>query len=287
MDYNRVEKSNKAEQDEVGSGRKWLYAILLFCAIFFLGSIGALIYMFMEFTGCSTNNAFISLTLIFCIVLPSAQLTGNEGNMLSVSCISAWAVFLCYTAVIKNPDTTCNPKAGESSPISIAYGLILTLISLSWTGWSYTAKDKLTDNKNSDDGDDATPDTKDKTPESGTRTKREVTGVVVAPTASETSAPDENYIPVDNHQNSADNRGAEPTKSSNAWKLNVALAVVSCWCAMTLTQWGVVEANDGTIAHRNVGHISMWVIIGSQWFVMTLYLWTLIAPRLFPNRDFS
>lgn len=217
-----------------------------------------------------------------------AQLTGNEGNLLSVSCISAWAVFLCYTAVIKNPDTTCNPKAGESSPISIAYGLILTLISLSWTGWSYTAKDKFTDTKTSDSVDDAvTPDAKDDTTESGTRTKRDVAGVVVVPTASETTATDENYIPVDNHQSSADNQLTETTKSSNAWKLNVALAVVSCWCAMTLTQWGVVEANDGTIAHRNVGHISMWVIIGSQWFVMTLYLWTLIAPRLFPNRDFS
>ena len=289
LHYNRVEKSNKAEQDKVGSGRQWLRAILLFCAIFFLASIGALIYMFIKFTGCSTNNAFISLTLIFCIVLPLAQLTGNEGNLLSVSCISAWAVFLCYTAVIKNPNTTCNPKAGESSPISIAYGLILTLISLSWTGWSYTAKDKFTDVNSSGNTvvNDTTPDTKDETTEIGTSTKREVTGVVVAPTTSEISVPDENHIPVDNHQTSADDQITESTKLSNAWKLNVALAVVSCWCAMTLTQWGVVEANDGSIAHRNVGYISMWVIIGSQWFVMTLYLWTLVAPRLFPNRDFS
>lgn len=274
----------------MGSGRKWLSAILLFCAIFFLGAVAALIYMFTEFTGCATNNAFISLTLIFCILLPMAQLTGNEGNLLSVSCISAWAVFLCYTAVIKNPDTTCNPKAGESSPISIAYGLILTLISLSWAGWSYTAEDKLTDSH--DAAANATRDeaalnsgSKDERNESDSRTKRDVTGVVVTQTGSDNTTVEENHIPADIA--STDNQVPPSTKSSNAWKLNVALAVVSCWCAMTLTQWGVVEANDGTIAQRNVGYISMWVIIGAQWFIMTLYLWTLIAPRLFPNRDFS
>lgn len=285
-----VEKSNVAEREEIGSGRKWLYSILTFCAIFFLGAIGALVYMFTKFTGCATNNAFISITLIFCILLPMAQLTGNEGNLLSVTCISAWAVFLCYTAVIKNPDTTCNPKAGDASPVSIAYGLILTLISLSWAGWSYTAEDKLTDTKTSTNEEDAAPENIDDVAESGTRTKRDVTGVVVTQTASDSTAADDNCIVVDKTstiENEVHTKPTETTKSSNAWKLNVALAVVSCWCAMTLTQWGVVEANDGTIAHRNVGHISMWVIIGSQWFVMTLYLWTLIAPRLFPNRDFS
>ena len=270
----------------------------MFCAIFFLGAIGALAYMFTEFTGCATNNAFISLSLIFCILLPIAQLTGNEGNLLSVSCISAWAVFLCYTAVIKNPDVTCNPKAGEASKVNIAFGLILSLISLSWAGWSYTAEDKLTDTKTVNNSSttneiDVSPDNPDDATESGTRTKRDVTGVVVAQTASDgTTTTDDNCIIVDKDTTTAANpvSNTEPTEttpSSKAWKLNVALAVVSCWCAMTLTQWGVVEANDGTIANRNVGYISMWVIIGSQWFVMTLYLWTLIAPRLFPNRDFT
>ena len=225
-----------------------------------------------------------------------AQLTGNEGNLLSVSCISAWAVFLCYTAVIKNPDTTCNPKAGAASPVSIAYGLLLTLISLSWAGWSYTAEDKLVDTKtarnsstDNEHNDTPPPDSQVDATESGTSTKqRDVTGVVVTQTASDTTITDDNCILVDiGATENQVTEATETTQSSNAWKLNVALAVVSCWCAMTLTQWGVVEANDGTIAHRNVGHISMWVIIGSQWFVMTLYLWTLMAPRLFPNRDFS
>jgi serine incorporator 1/3 len=231
--------------------------------------------MFFKFTGCTTNNTFIILTLTFCILLPGAQLSGEEGNLLSVSCICAWAVFLCYTAVIKNPDATCNPTTGNSSPFSIAYGLVMTLISLCWAGWSYTAEEKLTgrkSNSNNINNGETINAAEVVREEDGTGPKREVAGVVVTQTESDETKEDDNY---------------NPTPSSTSWKLNVALAVVSCWCAMTLTQWGVVQANDGTIANRNVGYISMWVIIGSQWFVMTLYLWTLIAPRIFPNRDFS
>jgi serine incorporator 1/3 len=266
----------------------------MFCGIFFLCTFGALVYMFFQFTGCATNNAFISLTLILCILLPIAQLTGGEGNLLSVACISVWATFLCYTAIIKNPEATCNPLIGESSPISITYGLLLTLISLSWAGWSYTAEDKLTDAKYSSNTNEVVIDSHDKESdilekqERVNRGKRDVAGVVVIQSETDATA-DDNYIPVDEKQTSNEEvtETSESSKTSNAWRLNVALAVVSCWCAMTLTEWGVVQANDGTIANRNVGHVSMWVIIGSQWFVMSLYLWTLIAPRLFPNRDFN
>ncbi len=77
-----------------------------------------------------------------------------------------------------------------------------------------------------------------------------------------------------------------PINFSNSWKLNFVLACVSCWFAMSLTGWGSINAG-GNVADPLVGKTSMWVIVGSQWLVLTLYLWTLIAPRLFPDRDFS
>lgn len=285
-----VEKSNQAELQESGSGKKWLAAILLFCAIFLLGAFAAIVYMFVEFTGCVTNNLFISVTLLFCLLMPIAQLTGGEGSLLSVSCISAWATYLCYTAVTKNPEATCNPRLGESSPFTIAFGLIVTLISLAWTGWSYTAEDKLTDVKAAaalkEERSSVQPNAEDIEAD-GTQPKRSVTGFVVAQSETEDSLPVDDDTNDMNEKPSADTDTENVTRRSNAWKLNVALAVVSCWSAMTMTQWGVVQSNDGTIANRNIGRVGMWVIIGSQWFVMTLYLWTLVAPRLFPNRDFS
>jgi hypothetical protein len=55
---------------------------------------------------------------------------------------------------------------------------------------------------------------------------------------------------------------------------------------MTLTGWGSVDKR-GDMANPDVGQVSMWMLIVSQWIAMLLYLWTLVAPKIFPNRDFS
>ena len=37
----------------------------------------------------------------------------------------------------------------------------------------------------------------------------------------------------------------------------------------------------------NVGWTSVWVKVVSQWVTVGLYCWTLVAPLLFPDRDFN
>lgn len=236
--------------------------------------------MFAEFTGCATNNAFIAITLVLCILITTAQMTGFEGSLLSSASISAWAVFLCYTAVSKNPNVACNPRLGDVSKLSIGIGLVLTLLSLCWTGWSYTAEDKLTSKKDSDV--EAAATAEEEAPADG---KRTVTGIVTG--ADDDGALQEVNVNDDDLKNAkATADSVDPSKLSNSWKLNIALAAVSCWSAMLLTEWGEIQTS-GHIANPNVGRVGMWVIVGSQWFVMTLYVWTLVAPRVFPGREFS
>ena len=73
---------------------------------------------------------------------------------------------------------------------------------------------------------------------------------------------------------------------SNSWKLNVILILITCWYAVALTGWGSVELG-GNSANPSVGKISMWMVAGSQWLMGAIYLWTLMAPKFFPDRDFS
>ena len=77
-----------------------------------------------------------------------------------------------------------------------------------------------------------------------------------------------------------------PHNFSNSWKLNFVLATVSCWFAMALTGWGSIQSG-GNVVDPLVGKTNMWIIIGTQWLALGLYLWTLVAPRIFPDRDFS
>ena len=77
------------------------------------------------------------------------------------------------------------------------------------------------------------------------------------------------------------------------WKLNAILCIVTCWVAASLTAWGYIEITvsdeDGTFAAANpqVGRINMTMIGVSQWIAILLYGWSLVAPYLFPDYDFS
>jgi len=73
---------------------------------------------------------------------------------------------------------------------------------------------------------------------------------------------------------------------SNSWKMNLILGLLCCWYAMSLTSWGAI-ANGGNIANPSAGDVSMWMVIASQWLMNALYLWTLIAARVFTDREFS
>lgn len=93
-----VEKSNQAEAEEPGSGAKWLYAILVSVVILFTASIAGWILLFIYFGGCTTNTLFIVVTIILCIVITAAQLSGTEASLLTSATITAYATMLCYSA---------------------------------------------------------------------------------------------------------------------------------------------------------------------------------------------
>ncbi|KDO25981.1 hypothetical protein SPRG_08634 [Saprolegnia parasitica CBS 223.65] len=79
-------------------------------------------------------------------------------------------------------------------------------------------------------------------------------------------------------------RTDETANASNAdtpsWQFHLVMLFGGLYMAMVLTQWGSLHGQEQ-------GAVNMWVQIVSQWMVLLLYVWTLVAPRLFPDRDFS
>lgn len=272
-----VEKSNEAESEESGSGKKWLVAILVCVACFFVASITGLGLMFYFFGQCSTNMAFIVVTLLLCILVTAAQLSGTEGSLLASSLVSAYATMLCYNAVTRNPNETCNPQLGDGDVLSIVIGLGLTIVSLAYVGWSTTANKTLDRSKDDDDEPAVAQTTASSSQEEG---KPKVGGVV-------TNYQSTDHV-ADGEGGAVDEEIEEeiPNTFANNWKLNVALAFITCWYSMALTGWGSIEA-DGTVSNPQLGEVNMWIIISSQWFALLVYTWTLVAPRIFPDRDFS
>ena len=62
-------------------------------------------------------------------------------------------------------------------------------------------------------------------------------------------------------------------------------ALASAYTAMLMTDWG---SGTGTAKDQiGVGWASVWVKVVSQWVTVALYAWSLVAPALLPDRDFS
>jgi len=260
-----VEKANKAEAEEgEGAGKKWLYSLLTLCLFLFVGSFIVIGLFYGYFTGCNTHLAFITVTLALGLICTAVQLLfSDEGSLLTSATIFSYATYLCYVAMSQNPDGNCNPTLVQNDTTGIVFGIGLTILSLFWTGWSYTAHKTVRESGDAANEENDVEDQKDGT----------VKGLVVRSNSYGSLASKED------EENATDS-------FSSSWKLNVILILITCWYAVVLTGWGSVEVG-GNSANPSVGRVSMWIVVSSQWLVQSLYLWTLAAPGLFPDRDFS
>ena len=278
-----VGKADACDRLEWGSGAKWLKATIAACAMFYLLSFTGIGLLYHVFGGCGGNNAIITMTLVGIIAVSLFQLSGTEGSLLTSSIISLYLVYLGYSSVSMNPHGACNPQLAKGNDTwDIIIGLLLTGISLAWTGWSWTAEERIT----------AGGVKKARSLGSGDTFRRGHDALL------DLDDPfleyhDENMQPAGLALEGTDE--SDEFNHSEVWKLNVVLALISCWIAMSLTSWGSISntLNEGedieshSAANPEVGKLNMVTIAISQWVVLSLYAWTLLAPRLFPDRDFS
>lgn len=75
---------------------------------------------------------------------------------------------------------------------------------------------------------------------------------------------------------------ARPVSYSYSF-FHLIFALASMYSAMLLSGWTSSSESADLI---DVGWTSVWVRICSEWFTAGLYIWTLVAPWLFPDREF-
>eukprot|EP00978_Attheya_sp_CCMP212_P008960 scaffold21146_cov54-Attheya_sp.AAC.3 len=275
-----VEKANVSDSMDYGSGRRWLQAILGMCALLYSTAFGIIIWLYQNFMEdhCPGNTWIITMSLLAILAITGIQLSGNEGSLLTSSVVSLYVAYLAFASMTKNPSAMCNPHLGQKdSVMDIVIGLTLTAVSLAWTGWSWSAQHRL-------------------------NTKAVQTTRSVSPTHGDgrrVPTEDPNAMDLDAPFLDEEEQGmsgivteswSDEGDGTDVWKLNIVLMLISCWVAMSLTGWGSIEywTNDEhSAANPQVGHINMIMICLSQWVAIFLYGWTLLAPRLFPDRDFS
>jgi hypothetical protein len=239
--------------------RDWLVGIIVISFFFLAGSYAAIGVMFWQYGHCEDSTIIIGLTLALTVTMTLIQLFfAEEGSILTSAIMTAYATYVCYSAVTLNPAAECNLALDTGyQTLSTAIGLALTAISLLWTTYNTVSRfpTVLDSNNQAVDLSQVTISNK---PTGGR-----------SPSAG-----------------NAQEVASEPSLMNQLLlQVSVVFILVSGYYAMVLTNWATEQAN-ASISNPRSGRAAMWIQAAGQWIAIAMYGWSLIAPRILSDRDF-
>ncbi|XP_059344636.1 serine incorporator 2 [Ammospiza nelsoni] len=260
---------------EEGSAKGWYAALCTITFIFYAASITAIVLLYVYYTkpeGCTEGKAFISINLILCLIvsvvsiLPKIQEAQPHSGLLQASLITLYTIYVTWAALANVPSQRCNPtlllrnstgSATATEPLTTWWdapsivGLVIFILCTLFI--SLRSSDHPQVNKLM------------LTEESGARAG-------AGPGGAEEGGVRRAY---DNEQDGV---------SYNYTFFHLCLLLAALYIMMTLTNW---YRPDESLQVLSSPWTAVWVKISSSWAGLLLYLWTLVAPLLLPDRDFS
>jgi hypothetical protein len=259
------------EKGEEGSKAHY-NGLIFFTATFYILSIVAIILLYVYYapkSSCHLNIFFITLNLLLCIiisivsVLPIVQAHHSASGLLQSSFVTLYVVFLTWSAMSsEKPNPICNPSwnglmTGSNStgaPTangSVGVSSIVALIIF----FGLIIYSALTSSTKSSGG--------------------KLLGI---------SGNEETGNPVPDTEGGKSYDDEEQSVAYNYSLFHFMFFLASFYVMMTLTNW-FKPTNDYNNFQQSDS--AVWVKIASSWTCLGLYLWSVIAPCVFRNRDFS
>ncbi|XP_031423913.1 serine incorporator 3 isoform X2 [Clupea harengus] len=305
VDFAHSWNESWVDKMEKENAKAWYAALVSVTALNYVLS-GITIVLFYVFfaqpESCALNKFFISFNMLFCIVasivsvLPKVQESQPRSGLLQSSIITLYTNYLTLSAMTNEPDRTCNPNllsiiqqmaAPTVAPLEmevenqtsvIILGTeepILTSPYLQW--WDAQSivglaifvlcilYSSIRSSNNS-----------------------QVNKLILASNDSSMMEESSTGIPEDAEVESGgpkrvEDNERETVQYSYAF-FHFMLFLASLYIMMTLTNWYSPDADFNSMTSK---WTAVWVKITSSWVCLTLYVWTLVAPMIFTNRDFS
>jgi uncharacterized protein YxeA len=257
--------------------------LLGFTIFFFLLSITIVILLYIFYANsseCSMHKFFVSFNLVLCAavsvlsIIPRIQEVNPRSGLLQSSVITAYVMYLTWSAMTNNPNCHCNPSIstilhidGTSCPNTTGNGtaigdipgtvgfdwksivsLIIFLGCVLYSSIRTSAMNSLTS------------------------TTKDAVYLVEQP---------DDDVKLEDGKKVYDDEGESVAYSYTFFHIMFFLA--SLYIMMTLTHWYRPTSNFS----MNANEPAMWVKISSSWTCIAIYIWTIIAPMVLQNRDFD
>lgn len=234
----------------------WYVALFVVSLVCYVGTFGFSGLLFHWFTpsglDCGLNTFFIVFTLMLVFIFALVALhPAIGGSILPASVISMYCMYLCYSGLASEPrDYECNGLHRHSKAIStgtLTVGLLTTVLSVVY---------------------------------SAVRAGSSTTLLSSPPGSPRAGKP---LLPLDKVDEKAEKESSKPVSYSYSF-FHIIFSLASMYSAMLLTGWSTSVGESGKLV--DVGWPSVWVRIITCWVTAGLYVWSMVAPVLFPDREF-
>ena len=251
------------------------HLLIGFCAAFFAVTVAGSILLFFFFgppnkPGCSLNTYLVAVNLVLSLVhsvvsvLPVIQEQTPRSGLFQSAFLSVYTTYLVASSIAsqsKESELMCGLGSGggneDFSGSMVYFGLALTFIALGYSAFS--------------------------TGSSSSSFFRPL------PTSEEdgrgTSLAYGGGVGGDAEEEDDEQDGC----AYNYSYFHLVFLMAAFYTSMVLTDWRVMEAdwsmpNGVKVVH---GNAARWVKVSTSWVCIVLYLWTLVAPLVLPDRDFG
>ncbi|CAD5225187.1 unnamed protein product [Bursaphelenchus okinawaensis] len=237
-----------------------------------LAGVGA-IFMYIWYTtggGCGLPIFVITFNILLCIAVsvisihPKVQERMPTSGLLQSSFLTMYTMYLTWSALINNPDRACNPSLmniirngttpghDEHSfatpiPTNSIVSLVIFFACLLYVTIRTSSNTSL--------------------------------GKITGDTGRSNDIP----LNTDEEQGRVYDNEQEGVAYSYSF-FHFIFALASLYVMMTLTSW---YKPDSDLSHLNSNMASLWVKVVSSWLCIFIYGWTIVAPVLFPDREFN
>ncbi|KAI0161641.1 TMS membrane protein/tumor differentially expressed protein [Hypoxylon sp. FL1284] len=294
------------EQIENTESKVWRGVLIGSTLGMYLASLAMTIvqYIFFARGGCSMNQAAITINLLFWLAIsfisvhPTVQEYNPKAGLAQAAMVAVYCTYLTMSAVSMEPDDKqCNPliRAQGTRTTSVVIGAIVTMLTVAYTTTRAATQSLGLGNNRGGirlaDDEDEHHDLVTQQPGG----RREMRAEVLRRAVEEGSLPADALLSDDDDDEDAagktlhdDERGST---QYNYTVFHVIFFLATCWVGTLLT--GTVEGLDdipqeGDFATVGRTYWASWVKIVSAWICYSMYIWTLVAPVVLPERfEFS
>ena len=286
------------EQIEETDSRVWRFVLIGSTLGMYLGALAMTIvqYIFFAKSGCSMNQAAITINLLLWIAVsaisvhPTIQEYNPKAGLAQAAMVAFYCTYLTMSAVSMEPDDkNCNPlvRAQGTRTASIVMGAIVTMLTVAYTTTRAATQTLGLGNSGAVRlPDDDEHDLVTQQPSS----RREMRAEALRRAVEEGSLPADALLS-DDESDAGRNTPGDDERSNTQYNyaiFHVIFFLATAWVATLLTMRWEEATRDGDFAAVGRTYWASWVKIISSWVCYGMYIWTLVAPVVLPDRfDFS